>query len=260
MKKKLVLGVTSLVVASAVAIGGTLAYLTAPTQEMTNTFKVIGQNVSGQIREKAWDGYDFNQYVYPWGQVNPDGSHAITPPWQPADPTLGINKAQAITPNMTIPKDPTLKNTSLIPVYMAIKVTYSDQAYHAFKDPVDAGNVALDHTKAPVASLDFNKGWKLYNGDSGKNSEIYFYVNSGTVKAPADGNAVTAVKPQDVTNPLFNNVHVNANIDFNALKAYIDPRTNTPNAFNVKVTGAAVQTSDIKTDEAQKLLVQALTK
>lgn len=235
MKKKIVLGLTSVVVVSAMAIGGTLAFLTSQTKEMKNTFKAVSTNVSGLIRESTWDGYAFSD-LKP-DSTQPDGQSAN--PNYTGTEQLGIAKASAMTPGMTIPKNPTLKNTSPIPVYMAIKVTYNDRAKFA-----------------AIASLAENNGWekadkKTYAQFTDPNSDIYFYT--GTT-ADAKGNVKTndvlkTVDSTNTTNALFENIKIDSKIDYTTLNS---------NQFDVDVTGAAVQTSDISDNEAKTELVNTL--
>ena len=55
-KKKLITTIASLALVGAISIGATLAYLSAQTDVMTNTFTSVGSNLSIQLREPAWDG------------------------------------------------------------------------------------------------------------------------------------------------------------------------------------------------------------
>jgi len=67
MKKKIALMVTSLVLVVAMAVGGTLAYLTSTTQTVTNTF-TFG-NVTIDLDETKVDSY--GDAVTPPAKVNP---------------------------------------------------------------------------------------------------------------------------------------------------------------------------------------------
>ena len=72
MKKKIALMVTSLVLVVAMAVGGTLAYLTKTTDTLTNTFTV--GNIDMTLTEPSWeyDGEGEAAKVYPDAVVAKD--------------------------------------------------------------------------------------------------------------------------------------------------------------------------------------------
>ncbi len=94
-KRKALIIVLSLVLVAAVAVGGTLAYLSSLTNEEENVF-TFADNVSADLDE---------------------------PSWNPKD-------AEDLVPGKEIPKDPMLTNTSSNKVdeYGAIKVSFVDGA------------------------------------------------------------------------------------------------------------------------------------
>ncbi|HEX3037776.1 MAG TPA: SipW-dependent-type signal peptide-containing protein [Oscillospiraceae bacterium] len=201
MKKKFVLGLTSLVVASAVAIGGTLAYMTAHTVEKDNSFQAVGK-LTGQIQEITWDGIDF-------------GGIQVTPA---TDPTLGQNIAKAMTPGMNIPKDPKLKNTSDSTVYMAMKVTYDADAAKAFnKDG-----------KQTVTLAEFTKdvGWTKVDSVTAQDGVVTEYYVFGTATDLTKVNAGTA------TSNLFSSVAINKDATSDQIGG---------KSFDLKIRGSAVQ-------------------
>lgn len=107
--------------AAAVAVGGSLAYLTA-TDDVTNSFTV----------EKALA----------------DNISVIEPNWDPDD---GVN----IVPTQTVSKDPQLKNDSDIPVYaiMQVSVPYTNVAT-ASADGTVEGTAPQE-----LFSYSLNPGW-----------------------------------------------------------------------------------------------------
>ena len=119
-KKRLITTIASLALVGAISIGATLAYLSAQTNPMTNTFTALdeGKGLSIQLREPAWDGYDFGEYMA--GDKNPDGQTA-----ESADPTLGINEAKNFAPGSTAAKNPQVKNTSTQDVWVALTIDAS---------------------------------------------------------------------------------------------------------------------------------------
>lgn len=72
MKKKIVLMVTSLVLVVAMAVGGTLAYLTAQADEVVNTFTV--GNIQMELEEPAWVD---NSLIYPGAEIAKDPTVTI---------------------------------------------------------------------------------------------------------------------------------------------------------------------------------------
>lgn len=211
MKKKLIIGLTSLVLVAAMAIGGTLAFMTQKTATMTNTF-VAAAGLSGEIREPKWDGFTFDDQGH-------DGTVA-----KDATATLGLNQAKAMTPGQKINKDPTLKNTSAVPVYMAIKVTYDTKT-------------KFDAIASP---LTLNAGWVESTAGSG----IYYYVGDNT-----NGNLKAIPAGNTTATSLFNTVDI---------KTDATTETLTTNQFKITVIGGAVQTTDIDDTTAKTQLATLL--
>jgi len=223
MKKKLIIGVTSLVLVAAMAIGGTLAFMTQKTATMTNTFTAAA-GLSGEIREPLWDGYQFGETKT--GNSQPDGAAAKTGITGDELAALGITKANTMTPGLDIPKDPTLKNTSAVPVYMAIKVTYETKA------KFDAiASFALDNKWIKATAAEYTAA----------DSEIYFY--KGTAADLAE------VLAGETTSALFDKV---------TIKTTATTETLTSNQFHITVIGGAVQTSNIEASVAKTELVNLL--
>lgn len=226
MTKKLVLSLSSLVVAAAVAVGGTMAYLNAKTQTMTNTFKTSVTSLSGELREPNWDGYTFEDPGQPDGKTVKTGVDASS---------LGWTKAQNVAPGSEIPKNPQLRNTSADDVYMAIKVTYSNK--DKFKNIAAIDDNSSNWVKATDAD------YQAAKVTADPNSDIYFYVNNTAdlVKVPNSG----------VTQPVFTKVTINSDIT--------DASVISNNMFDITVIGGAVQTGgDITTAIAKTELLKLL--
>lgn len=218
MNKKILLSLASLVVVAGIAVGGTLAFMTNKTQVMTNSFKAA-PGLTGELREPKWDGYNFGEKN---GNNDPDGTSVKTGLTDDAKAALGYTKAQTATPGLNIPKNPTLKNTSSVPVYMAIRVDYSD------KEIFDKAATLLGLNKTD---------WTEHTIDDNANAIIYVYNTTVAADSP--------------TNPLFDGIQINAELTTDQLTEYLT-------GLNIKVTGGAVQSTDIKSDVAANQLVDLL--
>lgn len=150
-KNKIALIAVVLSLVGIIAVGTTLAYLNTSTQTVTNTFTPSGSQLSIQLREPAWDGFDFDvaDNDYKWGLEAKTN-----------DPALGIKKAAKYAPGSVIPKDPTVKNTGNSEAWIAVKLTgtnvpaYASIAYNNTNawTFVDKGNgVKIAYLNAPLA-------------------------------------------------------------------------------------------------------------
>lgn len=210
MKKKLVLGLTSLVVTSALAIGGTLAFMTAKTDTLTNTFKVnAGSEIKGAIQEPLWSGKD-----YLGKDVDLNGA-------QPGEKT-----AEAITPGLDIPKNPSLVNTTTdADAFMAIKVTYTDK------------DGTADRSKfKEIASLVENKGWTKDTTYTDANSDIYYFTGDN-----ANGDLKQVTKNGGTTSTLFDKVTIYGDKNADATPQQVTFDLLKANQFQIKITGAAIK-------------------
>lgn len=228
MKKKLVLGLTALVVTSAVAIGGTLAFMTAKTDTLTNTFKVnAGSEIKGAIQEPLWSGKDYLGNV-----VDLKGA-------QPGEKT-----AEAMTPGLDIPKNPSLVNTTTdADAFMAIKVTYTGEDG---KTP--------DRSKFnAIASLVENAGWTKDTTYTDANSDIYYFTGTNT-----DGKLKEVTKNGGTTSTLFDKVTIYGDKNADATPQQVTFDLLKANQFQIKITGAAVQTTNIDDATAKTELVNLL--
>lgn len=233
--KKITLTAAAMALSAGLAAGGTLAYLNSVTETKTNTF-TSGKNITTTLTETEWTEDSGKNYI----------------------------------PGDVIKKNPVMTNESDQPIYMAIKVDYSDEA----------GNLMSASDFSKYASVtDFNsKDWEKISTNS-DGSEIWIHKSE--------------VAANSKTNALFNNVKVNTEIteewsskaktttvykcdaDGNKLEIidtqtenydptviYKDADGNIVDAgtlptFNIKVTGFAVQASTFATvKDAQAELVK----
>ena len=181
-KKKITIATSSLLVVG-IATSATLAYLNSTTQTNTNVFS-SNKSVQINLREKAWDGFDFNE-DYP-KDVTP-GTVVDSTESDTTKAGLGFTLAQNYYPGDVIPKDPTIKNVQE-DAWVAIKVEYSED------------------TKGIIESITFDTAkWGVKPIATSGNSELYMY-NSVLAK-----NAVTSA--------LFSEVKIKSTVtdtkDFN---------------------------------------------
>ncbi|WP_270505781.1 hypothetical protein [Eubacterium limosum] len=140
--------ITSIAIIAVLTIGITLALLSATTDTKVNAFS-SNKNIDIALREKAWDGYSFED-------ANPGNG---TTAKDENDMTLGVNQAKNYMPGQTIPKNPQVKNTKEdngVDAYVAIKVQY-DKSFLA-EDGISFNNNA----------------WTLI-GTAADGSQVYLY-------------------------------------------------------------------------------------
>lgn len=230
MKKKQIGILVSIAVIAIVAIGFTLAFLHSTTETKTNAFS-SNKNISIQLREPAWDGYDFDEYVNNDGATDPKGDKA-KPNYEGSTP-LGVIEAQRYVPGETIYKDPTVKNngdSNGVPAYVAIKVQY-------FKYDEEGKEVQLSYNEFKQAFLaengiEFSNQWSDITANN-SNSQVYLYGSADQAKALEVG---------AITEALFTEVPISLDLE---------PGENgmLP-GFNIKVQAYAIQTAGIEANDA----------
>lgn len=157
MKKKtliLILSAALLVVAS---VGGTVAYLTATTNTLTNTF-TTGAITSLTLSEQ---------------KVDPTTGHPATPAARIDTSTGNKQQDYPLYPGAVLAKDPTVTvGADSVPCYVFVKYTSNI--------PSAAADIAL------------NSAWKLVAGTT----DIYVYSNSdSTPKIVANSASATDLTP-----------------------------------------------------------------
>lgn len=212
---KIILAAVLLFFGAAAGIAGTLAYLQTVTPIRVNAF-ASDKKISFALRERAWDGYGFEDAQTSNGQ-------GIKPGLSDEDAArLGYTQASAYVPGQQIDKDPTVKNTGSaaqgVTVYAAIKVQYFDDeerliSYEQFRDSfLSSGGIA------------FNSDWTKISGED--TAQIYMY------DAP--------LKPGEESTSLFTQVPVSED-----LTAGADGKLP---SFSVCVTAYAVQADNMAED------------
>lgn len=242
MHNKLILGLTAATLTAVVAVGGTLAFMTNKTAQMTNKF-TAAPGLTGELREPGWDGYEFGDTTTDGSQPTGDTiSQKITD--DAAKAALGLTVAGSMRPGDTIGKNPILKNTSTIPVYMGIKVTYTDWNSDPAKIQADRTKFEKIADLSSGGSTGVSGQWYLYKTDGA--SDYYFF------KGGSSENKLTAVGTADgenTTNNLFDSV---------VIKKDISTKELTDNQFNIVIVGGEVQAVHIDTDADYTLAEQQL--
>lgn len=165
MNKRLVTGIIAGVILVATAVGSTLAFFSQQTETKKNVF-TMGNAIIGELKEPAWDHDSFT---------------GEEPPIEEA----GQEMAKNFIPDMTIPKNPMIKNTSSI----------------ANGKKADAWvAIRLDYKKSDVAS-DFKNLDKFI--DIAFNKEDWI-ISEDFTKAYYKWQLAANEK----TTPLFHNVHI----------------------------------------------------
>lgn len=152
MKKKIVAMVTSLVLVAALAVGGTLAWLTDTTETVTNTFTVNSTGVAASLTEALVE-------------KDTDGMYTAT-----NERTTTGNVYDDVYPGAILPKDPTVsvdEGSEACYVYLAV---YNDLEDAVIKNSEDTVGV--------------NDGWTVVNGVT--NDKVTLYAFTGAVTETSD--------------------------------------------------------------------------
>lgn len=219
MKKcrKVVCTIVLILLGAAGGIAGSLAYLHAVTQTKVNVF-ASDKKISIALRERAWDGYDFNDKDTQNGQ----GIKPGLPDETVAE--LGFVQAHNYVPGQRIPKDPSVKNTGEneqgVTLHAAIRVQYYDGngralSYQSFKEAY-----------LSAAGIDFGMDWtKISTNDP---EEVYIY----NVELAAG----------EESTPLFTQIPISEDLT-------AGPDGKLP-SFSVHVTAYAIQAENMAGDTA----------
>lgn len=178
-KKRLAKGLTAAALVGVLAIGSTLAYLSATTGTRSNAF-TGANNITGQTTEKIWDSEKAEHY-------------------QPGDV---LNK----TPNVEINAGSEVAKVALSVDYYGNVESFTDNKDGSVKDIVGTKMSQTEFERYAKVN-DYNVGaantqWTKI-AESAKGAELYMY-NS-------DIDATKAKEPVPATN-LFNKVTVNAKL------------------------------------------------
>lgn len=202
--------------------GMTFALLSNITQTATNVF-ASERNIEIQLREPAWDGYEFTDQ-YP-SNVKP-GEQA-----KPGVTDLGITKASNYMPKDSIAKNPMIQNADAsVSTWVAIKVEYFDE--NDTQISKKEFNEKYGHSKYQNTENDTNT---MFNQISNKDekSELYMYD--------------TLLSDNQITDELFTSIEINDDLEAKDGKWP---------SFKIKVTGYAVQGENVTQTQAQDLLLE----
>ncbi len=264
-KKKVLTMVTALGLVGAVGVGGTLAYLSAQTTQVTNTFEIGSYPVSEDgktaldlfeyqvTRNSADEGFDslYTVKTKPAGEYTLDGeSYNVNKTsnndldftkddWKAntgaADTGVeGINYGDII-PGSEIPKAPTV---SLVKESPNSRIYVKLEGLDAFLEATDAEGASLGNSFSGI-----NNQWKLEEvAVDGTHDGIYVYVvgNEAANTNEAASLTNTEIKMDDtndfITTPLFESVTVGIN-NHDAAKEIND----------ITVDAAVIQSTNVNT-------------
>jgi hypothetical protein len=219
MQKKLVIGLTSLALTAAVAVGGTMALMTAKTNEANNVFTVGGgaNGLTGELKEPLFDHVNFS----------------IDPEKIPDGHVKGSTMATNFTAGTVIDKDPAVLNTTTpdttpdkpddqksSTAWVAIKLEYTGEAN---------SYAAIDK----FAEIAFNtQDWVAKDATN----TVFYY------KVP--------LAAGQKTTPLFNKVTIDRDAIGQSNQAA--DLTKLMKSFNIKATGYMVQRANVADLDAAK--------
>lgn len=247
-KKSLIKGLGIAVLAGAIAIGGTLAYLSSVTETKTNTFESSG-NVEGKIVEENWD-------------------------------ETGEDQASNYKPGDMIAKDPTVQlEADSEDAYVGMQLDFigSDGSKMAYGSAA-TGTTQTDSAKGfqAYATHDGIKtGWSLI-GRNSEGSELYFYtsiltagnaadtifdnitVNAGitTVSTTANQTYYTKITQYAADGTIIDQTFIEAATPTETTTTYYDQDGNavgvdTLPTFEIAAKGYAIQSENMSVDDAK---------
>lgn len=219
-KKSLITMLLSLALVAIIGTGATLAYLSANSNKVINTFTV-------------GSGYDEDNSLYL------DEVDIATP--NITDRTMTGNRYTEILPGDTVSKDPTVHFTQGPDSYIFVKVTGMNEA--TINDPAENVFTYLNNMLGSTATTG---AWEKIDGSTGLNG-VYVYHVDGNYKVAANDSLV----------PLFTGVQLNGNLNvaqFNELK---DNGT-VKGISDITIQAAAVQFDNVANKTAAYALVTGL--
>jgi len=247
-KKSLIKGLGIAVLAGAIVLGGTLAYLSSVTETKTNTFASSG-NVEGKIVEENWD-------------------------------ETGEDQASNYKPGDVIAKDPTVKldaNSEDAYVGMQLDFIGSDGSKMAYGDAATGTTQATSATgfQAYATHDGINTGWSLI-GRNFEGSELYFYapiltadtaagtifdnitVNAGitTVSTTANQTYYTKTTEYAADGTIISQTFTETTTPTETTTTYYDQDGNavgsdTLPTFEIAAKGYAIQSENMTVDDAK---------
>ena len=222
-KKSLITMVLSLVLVAVIGTGATLAYLSANSNKVVNTFTV-------------GSGYDDEKNGLYVDEHEVDGNGLVTEKF-----TRVGNTYDKILPGDTVSKDPTVHFTQGPDSYIFVKVTGMSEA----KINTPAENV-FTYLNNMLGSTDTTGVWEKIDGSTGLNG-VYVYHVGGNYKVAAG----------TTFDPLFTGVTLNGNVNveqFNKLKDNGEVK----GISDITIQAAAVQFDNVADKTAAYALVKGL--
>lgn len=246
---KVLLIMTSVVLVAAISVYGTLAFLTATTQELTNSFQ-SSTGISGKVDEPS----------FPGGRTGGSTSYEFGTP---------------------VPKDPLIQNTGTNDMFVGLKLDF----YLNAQDDTDANFVKVPYTTfakyvtikgdAPNTGAFNTTYWHEETPSNVTDSKIFTYrpgsgdftrvtASNGDLSLPSAGSALPSTAytaGTDNTYPIFNSVQISNDVNkakgvtFNHPTSAVDFAAGPAGLnfevlnFKIVVTGHGVQ-ADGATDNA----------
>lgn len=248
--KKIFAGVISLGIITALAVGGTLSYLTDTTEQRANNFTFASEGIDAMLTEPDWDGVI--DYLYPGDPGYPEGETDIVPVYgydENDDPITeqpegdyGEDHAKNMIPGQVAKKNPIITNTgTTTDEWVAAKVTfvYGEGSANAGKalSAVD-WELVKEYIQVDFNTAESENGYWTLVGAADTVSQTYYY--SEILKKGTEANG--KVTYGDVTQPIFNTVTLSSNADNETVE-----KLNQMGGIAIYIEGYAVQ-SDAYSD------------
>lgn len=276
--KRRLAGAAAVALLAALAVGGTLSYLTDETEKRVNNFTFASDGVDARLTEPGWDGIVDYEYeddgsitpVYDWldkdndpttpdvpvyGYTDGDKSKPITdkttlvegedyrPRTDSTDPDYypeyGDEQAMNMIPGSEASKNPVITNTGITKAWVAAKITFVYAAGADVGKPLSVTDMAKI-TDAIDIDYAVNTGdnWVRKTGDATSVSQEFLYKEILSEDTDTTDGGVYG----DTTTPIFTKVSVKTTATNAQLKALEDM-----GGFAIWIEGFAVQ-SDVATD------------
>lgn len=240
--KKILAGALSLGMVAALAIGGTLAYLTDSTEQRANNFTFATNGIDAMLTEPDWDGVIDYLYPddpdYPTGSTDPivpvygydDHDKPITDitkrPTKDADGNpieYGDEKSKNMIPGQMAKKNPFITNTgTMTDEWVAAKVTFvygegsanAGKALNAADWDIVKNNIVVDYNTAESE----DGYWTLVVDGADTVSQTYYYSKILAKGTETNGKVTYG----EVTQPIFNTVTLKNTANNEAVQKLID--------------------------------------
>lgn len=273
--KKIIGGTVAVSLVAALAVGGTLAYLTHETQRRVNNFTFAQSDVAlnAMLTEPAWDGvidYDDDGtaiYAYTdvgspvYGYTNGERNNPVTEKSSIVDTTTrpstdeagntisyGIDEAQSMIPGSVAAKNPIITNTgNQADSWVAAKLTfvYAQDVYNAEGTKIHSAGEPLSDTDLKAVTDIITIDWNTSASADGDTA--YWELIDGTYGTTTSlvyyYNTLLAMDTDesesvygDATEPIFTTVSVNSSATNEQLDAL-----NAIGGFDIYIEGFAAQ-------------------